>query len=138
MARDSLHCILHHLHQLVGSGRDEEVTDAALLDRYIHVHNAAAFEALVLRHGPMVLRLCRRLLRQVADCEDAFQATFLTLARKAPSIRSKGSLAGWLYRVAYRVACRIRVRTAPASEHVDVDELPAPAGESDVVWRDLR
>src|SRR4051794_14497857 len=108
MARDSLDGVLQHLHHLVGSGRDDEASDTVLLGRYIGRGDAAAFEALVVRHGPMVLRLCRRMLRQAADCEDAFQATFLTLARKAPSIRAQGSLTGWLYRVAYRIACRVR------------------------------
>lgn len=138
MARESLDCLLHHLQHLVGSGQDEQTTDAALLDRYVRVHDAKAFEAMVVRHGPMVLQLCRRQLRQAADCEDAFQATFLTLARKAASIRSRGSLASWLYRVAYRIACQARVRTAPPSEPLAIDELPAPSRESDVVWRDLR
>ena len=68
----------------------------------------AAFEALVNLHGPMVLSLCRRFLRDPRDIEDAFQATFLILARRAGSIRKREVLSSWLYGVAYRVAVRSR------------------------------
>src|SRR5262249_56360504 len=70
-----------------------------------------AFEAIVDLHGPMVLGLCRRMLRDPRDIEDAFQATFLVLARKAPTIRDRDLLSSWLYGVAYRVARRARART---------------------------
>jgi RNA polymerase sigma factor (sigma-70 family) len=80
------------------------------LERFLEDGDGSAFEALVSLHGPMVLGICRRMLRDPRDVEDAFQATFLVLVRKAPTIREPGLLSSWLYGVAYRVANRARVR----------------------------
>jgi len=88
----------------VRSGRG----DAQLLERYLDARDEAAFEILVERHGPLVLSLCRRYLRDPRDVEDAFQATFLILIRKGSSLRDRSSLSSWLYGVAYRVAVRAR------------------------------
>src|SRR5688500_15795184 len=77
--------------------------DGALLDRFVEGCDEAAFEALVARHGPMVLGVCRRLLGP-HDADDAFQATFLVLIRKAGRIRNPDRLGPWLYGVATRVA----------------------------------
>src|SRR2546423_15327716 len=90
------------LGQLVGDGT-ESLPDADLLRRYVAARDEAAFAALVRRHGPMVFGVCRRSLGQVQDAEDAFQATFLVLARKAHTVRSDG-VGRWLYGVAVRVA----------------------------------
>src|SRR5436305_10903147 len=87
------------------------VGDAELLERFLHGRDAAAFELLVWRYGPLVLGVCRKVLRQAEDAEDAFQATFLLLARKAGSIGKRTSVGSWLYKVAYRVALHAR-RTA--------------------------
>ena len=106
--------------------------DALLLERFVAGRDEAAFELLLRRHGPMVLNVCRRLLPDPHDAEDAFQAAFLILARKARSIARGTSVAGWLYRVAYRAALRargLRARRA-GREATGVEELPAPpAGE---------
>jgi RNA polymerase sigma factor (sigma-70 family) len=88
--------------------RHEGETDGDLLDRYIRRKDDAAFEALVRRHGPMVLGVCRRILANSHDAEDAFQATFLVLVRKAPSIRPAGMVGNWLYGVAHRTALEAR------------------------------
>ncbi len=79
-------------------------SDAELLDRFRSQGDRAAFEVLVGRHGRMVLAVCREVLGDPDDAEDAFQATFLLLARKAGSLRVDRTLAGWLHRVGYRVA----------------------------------
>jgi RNA polymerase sigma factor (sigma-70 family) len=112
--------------------------DAALLGRWVDQGDQAAFELLLHRHGPMVWETCRRVLRHEHDAEDVFQAVFLTLARKAASIRRAPSLAGWLYRVAYRAALALRARPQHIVTGTDLDEVAlareAEVGES---WREL-
>jgi len=88
------------------------LTDGEILERFVSQHDEAAFEELLARHGPMVLAVCRQLLRDPHDAEDAFQATFLVLVRRAASIGKPERLAGWLYGVAHRVAWRARTETA--------------------------
>ena len=88
------------------------VTDASLLERFTSQREEGAFAALVERHGPVVFGVCRRVLRHEQSAEDAFQATFLILVRRARSIRRRGAVGGWLYRVAYRVALAARRREA--------------------------
>src|SRR5947209_3718483 len=88
------------------------VTDAQLLERYARLRDESAFELLVWRHGAMVHGLCRRILGHDQDAEDAFQATFLALARQAASLGRRETLGGWLYRVASRVARRARTQAA--------------------------
>ena len=96
---------------LVGS------TDAQLLERFVDQGDEAAFEALVTRHGPMVLWVCRSVLRNSHDADDAFQATFLVLARKAKSLWVSETLANWLYRIAVRVACAARSNANARRDH---------------------
>jgi RNA polymerase sigma factor (sigma-70 family) len=103
--------LLRHLGKLT-SGPRAEVPDRELLERFIARRDEAAFAALLERHGPMVLRVCRRALHDRQDAEDAFQATFLVLVRKAASIGKRDLLAGWLHGVAARVAARARVDAA--------------------------
>lgn len=81
-------------------------SDGELLDRFVKTADDDAFAGLVRRHGPMVLAVCRRRLGRDTENEDAFQAVFLTLANSARSLSRGGSLAGWLYRVAYLIALR--------------------------------
>lgn len=105
MGRESVSTAIDRLFR---EGTLTSLSDGQLLDRYLKDRDEAAFEALVNQHGPMVLGLCRRMLRDPRDIEDAFQATFLVLVRKGPRIRDRGRLANWLYGVAYRVAVRAR------------------------------
>jgi DNA-directed RNA polymerase specialized sigma24 family protein len=94
--------------------RDEDahLTDGQLLEAFVAGHDEGAFESLVRRHGPMVLSVCRRILSCPQDAEDAFQATFLVLVRKAATVRPRDLVGSWLYGVAYRAA--LKARTAAA------------------------
>src|SRR4029077_16890084 len=83
-----------------------------LLECFVTRHEEAAFEAIVRRHGPMVMGVCRRVLGNRHDAEDAFQATFLVLVRKAGAIASRELLANWLYGVAYNTALKAKAATA--------------------------
>src|SRR5438093_9883417 len=85
--------------------------DGELLHRWNRERDQSAFTTLVRRHGPMVLGVCRRVLRDPHAADDAFQATFLVLARKAQAVRPPGVLGPWLYGVAYRTALKARGRT---------------------------
>jgi RNA polymerase sigma factor (sigma-70 family) len=104
--------VLGHVQELLAARRADEERDGQLLERFIEQEEEQAFTTLVQRHGPLVLRLCRRLLGHTQDAEDAFQATFLVLVRKARGLDRRGSLAGWLYGVAYRIAVRARALAA--------------------------
>lgn len=109
MTRSGLPQVVHTLRGHL-SPVGEPSSDCELLQRFIAAADEAAFTRLVHRHGPMVFGVCRRLLRQTQDAEDAFQATFLILARKAPAVRRPEGLAAWLHLTARRVALRLRTR----------------------------
>ena len=109
--------VLRQIDRLFREGTLGGLGDGQLLERYRTRRDEDAFEALVDLHGPMVLGLCRRMLRDPRDIEDAFQATFLVLVRKAPAIRDGNLLSSWLYGVAYRVARRARSQTLRRRGH---------------------
>ena len=96
------------LERVFTTGTVTGLTEGQLLDRFVHRGDEAAFEALVTRHGPMVMGVCRRILRDPNDVEDAFQATFLVLVRKAKTLRHSELLGNWLYGVATKVALQAR------------------------------
>jgi RNA polymerase sigma factor (sigma-70 family) len=100
--------LLHHIRHLVGSVPAAALTDSQLLERFLAHRDETAVEVLVRRHGPLVHGVCRRVLHNVHSAEDAFQATFLILARKAPALVRHERLGSWLYKVAYRLALRAR------------------------------
>jgi RNA polymerase sigma factor (sigma-70 family) len=120
-----------------GLPRTDGTADAALLARFVGWRDEAAFELLVYRHGPMVRGLCRRVLRHEQDAEDAFQATFLALAKKAATVSGQ-SLAGWLYRVAFHAALKAKARSA-RRETTLPEMTSASAGAADNLHdRELR
>jgi RNA polymerase sigma factor (sigma-70 family) len=111
MASGALGGSLRYLRDLFHDGTAVGLGDGQLLARYTQSRDEAAFEALVARHGPMVLATCQAVLKHEHDVEDAFQATFLVLARKACSVRAGDALGGWLHRVAYRAAVATSVQS---------------------------
>ncbi len=124
MTRLRSRALVTEFRALFGGGTLSGLGEGELLDRFIAGRDEAAFEELVARHGPMVLAVCRRWLDDPRDAEDAFQATFLVLVRKAGGLRDRGSVGPWLYGVAHRVArharlARIRreVRTSRCFAH---------------------
>src|SRR5277367_4541178 len=142
MAKAQSSGLLHHVRTLFGAGVAGGSSDAELLDRFLSRSDAAedaalaaeaAFAALVARHGPMVLGVCRRALADPNDVEDAFQATFLVLVRRARSVRVGDSLGRWLYGVARRVAAKARARALRARDRIApiTDEQIAPEPASD-------
>src|SRR5438128_2412560 len=112
MAASAMNRVIGHLRSAVDLRTGAEVTNGQLLAGFIANHNEAAFAALVRRHGPMVWGVCRRVLGNSHDAEDAFQATFLILVRKAASIASRELLANWLYGVAHRTALNAKTTNA--------------------------
>jgi RNA polymerase sigma factor (sigma-70 family) len=102
--------VLRHIRGLAARPAGE--ADRHLLERFTAGRDEAAFAELVRRHGPLVLGVCRRLLRDPNDADDAFQATFLVLARKAGSISNRESVGGWLYQVAHNTALKARLSAA--------------------------
>jgi RNA polymerase sigma factor (sigma-70 family) len=140
MAHRTFQAALRHIRRIAGGSAGPERPDDTLLDRFVDQRDAAAFEELVHRHGPMVMGVCRRVLGRTADAEDAFQATFLVLLRKAGTFGRRGSLAGWLYTAAHRVALRARASAARRRE-CERDAMKSQhfaLMDDDQAWNDLR
>lgn len=138
MATAPLGTVLRHIERLV-AGRDVlEWTDRRLLDDFAARRDETAFAALVARHGPMVLRVCRRLLHHEQDAEDAFQATFLVLARNGASIRKREAVADWLHGVAYRTAMKAKRSAARRRNHEGRLKAAAPTAEEGPTWEDVQ
>src|SRR5262245_40635594 len=122
---------------------DSQWSDADLLGRFVATREEGAFAALLRRYGPMVLQVCRRVLSEVHDAEDAFQATFLLLVKKAHSIRKRESIASWLYGTAYRLAVQLRRQSArrKACEQRGRNGIPSKEvrkPDYEAAWRELQ
>src|SRR5262249_19571937 len=137
MVPASARLLLRHIRKLTTAPGDLQ-SDQALLDDFT-AGREVALEALLKRHGAMVMQVCRRVLGDGADADDAFQATVLVLARKAQSIRQRESVGSWLHGVAYRVALKARVSAARrrACESRAAEQAPATTSNN-VTWRELR
>jgi RNA polymerase sigma factor (sigma-70 family) len=138
MTTGQLGGVIRHLHQAALPRALPGLTDGELLERFIARRDEVAFEALLRRHGPMVLGVCRRALRNEADAEDAFQATFLVLVRKAATVVPRALVGNWLYGVARNTALKAkamnRKRSAKESEAAAMPGPEAPAED----WPELQ
>jgi RNA polymerase sigma factor (sigma-70 family) len=138
MEREPMSRLIRSLHRKAGASEGRRTRDEVLLERFIIGRDQSAFELLLWRHGPMVLGVCRRLLSDPHEAEDAFQATWLTFVKKAGSIVNREAVGSWLYQVAHRVALRARVGRARRARqerqvHQEVAtapmDVPAESGE---------
>jgi RNA polymerase sigma factor (sigma-70 family) len=135
-ARDTLRC----------PGECREMTEKQLLERFIAENDQAAFRTLVELHGPMVLGVCRSVLNESHDAEDAFQNTFLALVQNASTIRNRDSLGPWLHRVALRIARRARVRAGDrrarerrgSRSEADAPRVDSGFGSPEVLHEELK
>jgi RNA polymerase sigma factor (sigma-70 family) len=127
MVTAQINTVIRHLRRAVLRQDGAGGTDGQLLTTFIEQKDEAAFEALVRRHGPMVFGVCRRVVGNHHDAEDAFQATFLVLARKAPSVRPRERVANWLHGVALRTALKAKATTAKRrGREKQVTAMPEP------------
>jgi RNA polymerase sigma factor (sigma-70 family) len=131
--------VLQHLCSTVLLAESAERTDGQLLECFISRREPAALEALVRRHAVMVWGVCQRVLRSHHDAEDAFQATFLVLLRKAPSIVPREMVGNWLYGVAHQTALKARAtRTKRQTREKQVKDMPEAAATDQPLWNDLQ
>src|SRR5947209_5158481 len=141
MATNPLSNVLRRLRGVEMLRESGDLTDGQLLARFLALRDETAFETLLRRHGPMVLGVCRRLLRHDQDAEDAFQATFLVLARKAASVVPREKVGNWLYGVAYNTARKARALSARRrGREVQVKAMPEPhtLRQETNLWAGLR
>jgi RNA polymerase sigma factor (sigma-70 family) len=139
MAAGPMSGVLRHLRRAVLGPDGGQQTDGDLLRSFLDQRDETAFAALVRRHGPMVLGVCRRVLHNGHDAEDAFQATFLVLVRKAAAIVPREMVGNWLHGVAYRTATKARTMAAKR-QALERKAGPPPEQQAaaDPVWRDLQ
>jgi hypothetical protein len=128
MATSRLRRVIQTLGRAALQHEGAGLTDGQLLECYVTGREEAAFAALVRRHGPMVWGVCRRILRSHQDAEDAFQATFLVLVRKAAAVVPKELVANWLYGVARHMALKARATAAKRrAREKQVTAMPEPS-----------
>jgi RNA polymerase sigma factor (sigma-70 family) len=137
MRHGQLDHVLRHIRSTAAARQTRELPDRELLGRFVAAQDEAAFTAIVERHGGLVLGACRRILRNEHDAEDACQATFLVLARKAGTIRKGDSLASWLYGVAGRIARKLRADARRrSSDQLRAAEVAGPDTTAEITWRE--
>jgi RNA polymerase sigma factor (sigma-70 family) len=139
MSSAQVGALLRYIHRTSTAARDGDAPDHELLERFAASQDGAAFALLLKRHGSMVLGVCRSVLHDHHDAEDAFQAAFLVLARKAGSIHRREAVSAWLYRVAYHLAVKARASAARRRSH-EKRAVVTPPGDPvpDVSLRELR
>src|SRR5262245_16335940 len=138
MATSQTSPVLQHFRRAVLLCDGAGLTDGQLLDDFLSGRDEVTLAALVRRHGPMVWGVCRRVLRNHHDAEDAFQATFLVLVRRAAAIASPELLANWLYGVAHQTALKARATAAKRrARERQVAQMPEAAVREQDLWSDL-
>jgi RNA polymerase sigma factor (sigma-70 family) len=137
MADARLGTVLRHVRRLALPAHTQGLSDAQLLERFRAGREESAFAALMQRHGGLVWGVCRNVLGHAQDAEDAFQATFLVLARQAAAVRDGATVAGWLHGTAYRIAMRAKRDAARRRTH-EGRAKPAAAPSSEGAWRELQ
>jgi RNA polymerase sigma factor (sigma-70 family) len=139
MTKQATSPVLKLIRRMAEEQRDKKLSDQELLIRFRTQDDEAAFRGLVQRHGSMVLDVCRNVLGNEADAEDAFQATFLVLTRKAAAIRKERSVGSWLYGVAYRIARNAQTNSAKRRKHEQYSSRERPmAASEDHSWREVQ
>jgi RNA polymerase sigma factor (sigma-70 family) len=138
MAHGDAGTILRHIRTLIDTQATRGLTDGQLLQRFVARREETAFGALMQRHGRLVWQVCANILHQEQDIEDAFQATFMILARRAASICQGDSVGSWLYGVAYRVAMKAKKTSAKRRERERQAASPIPTEASDLALRELQ
>jgi RNA polymerase sigma factor (sigma-70 family) len=144
MPSGQLGSLMQHLRRLVGGAAGADTPDALLLQQFTEQADEAAFGSLVARHGPLVLGVCRRVLHDEHQAEDAFQAVFMVLAKRASAIRRPEALSSWLYGVAYKASARLRAGSL--QRYTQESQVPAmgdpnssePDALSEATRRELR
>jgi RNA polymerase sigma factor (sigma-70 family) len=138
MASEPASPLIQFLRRIAGPPPERDLTDRHLLERFVGARDESAFAALVRRHGPMVLGVCRRLLPDAHEAEDAFQATFLVLVHKARSIGRPELLGPWLHGVAHRTAARARQAARGRARQREAAAPPGDDPADEAAWRELR
>jgi RNA polymerase sigma factor (sigma-70 family) len=138
MAISRLSSFLRQLARGMAAERFAKHADRQLVESLLAGQDEVVFEALVRRHGPMVYRVCWRVLQQTEDTEDAFQATFLLLARKLGAVKKRDSLASWLHGVAHRVALDARKQADRRRRHEGHAPVSHSSPPDEITWRELR
>jgi RNA polymerase sigma factor (sigma-70 family) len=137
MPRSAASPILHMIRRVAEDRQLKELPDQDLLRSFLTGRDEAAFGVLLRRHGSMVLHVCRNVLGNEQDAEDAFQATFLIFAQKGGAIRKRSSIGSWLHGVAYRTAIKARARSAARQVHEAQIRASMPVAD-DVTWREVQ
>jgi RNA polymerase sigma factor (sigma-70 family) len=131
--------VIQHIRRVALLQAAGQRTDGQLLESFVRCREEAALEVLVRRHGPMVWGVCRRTLHSHHDAEDAFQATFLVLVRKASTVKPREMVGNWLYGVAHQTALKARATMAKRrTRERQVADMPEPAATEPGLWRDLQ
>ena len=139
MADPQANAVLGYVRRLVTAPPVSRLTDPQLLERFRRDNDQEAFAALVQRHGPLVRKVCWRVLRHDQDAEDAFQATFLVLARHVDSIRRQGALGSFLHGAAYRTALRARRDLGRRRRHErEAPRMARSQPNLEVAWREIQ